>query len=108
MIKEVPRRFQSYGFETTYHPYDVLLSFPNPTKRNYVYIVDQNGKQVFKSKGIEDFLEPSEKVASAFGPFLAFAPAGTVQVRLSTNATLQPFQRDILDVYQSSQKKKMN
>ena len=46
-----------------------------------MYIVDQNGTEVFKSKGIEDFLEPSENVASAFGPFLAFAPAGTVEVR---------------------------
>ena len=80
LIKEIYRRFKSYGFHAEYFKYDTLLSLPNPKKRNHAYIIDDEGNELFKSKGTEDILEPEEKDPTAFPAFHAYAPNGTVQV----------------------------
>ena len=77
-----------YGFDAQYHPYDVLLSFANPKKKNHVYILDNAGNQIFKSQGIEKFLEDSENDTSAYPPFHGNAPNGTVEVL--SEAYLEP------------------
>ena len=77
-----------YGFDAQYHPYDVLLSFANSKKKNHVYILDNAGNQIFKSQGIEKFLEDSENDTSAYPPFHGNSPNGTVEVL--SEAYLEP------------------
>ena len=69
-----------YGFDAQYYPYDVLLSFAKPKKKNHVYTLDNAGNQTFKSKGIENFLEDSENDTSAYPPFHGNSPNGIVEV----------------------------
>ena len=59
-----------------------MLSLPNLKKRNYVYIIDDEGKEWFKSKGMEDVLEASENDPSAYPPFHAYGPSGIVKVSI--------------------------
>lgn len=80
LIHEIYRRFKSYGFNATYHPYKVLLAFPNSKKRNKVSIIDEKGNASYTSKGIEDFLEANEKIAKDYPSFNGYAPSGTAEV----------------------------
>lgn len=72
-----------YGFTPSFHEYNVLLSTPKPNEPNYVYIVDDNDKELFKSREIEDFLVEEEKQTDVkpLPPFLAYAPKGDVTVK---------------------------
>ena len=80
LIHEIHRRFVSYGFNATFHPYKVLLAFPKSKKRNKVSIIDEKGNASYTSKGIEDFLEQSEEIAKDYPSFNGYAPNGTAEV----------------------------
>ncbi|XP_057300112.1 glutamate carboxypeptidase 2-like [Hydractinia symbiolongicarpus] len=82
LIKTIHQRFDSYGFQAEYLKYDTLLSFPDLKNRNYVYIIDESNQEVFRSKGIEDFLVPSENDTTSLPPFNAYGPNGTVEGEL--------------------------
>ena len=78
LIREINRRFSSYGFESKLHTYDVLLSFPGEGKKNYAYIISDNGTIIRRSKGREDRLTKDENDNSkdALPPFNSYGPAG--------------------------------
>lgn len=80
LIHEIHRRFILYGFNATYHPYKVLLAYPNSTKPNKVSIIDEKGNASYTSKGIEDFLESTEEIAKDYPSFNGYAPSGTAEV----------------------------
>ena len=79
LVGFIKERFESYLDEVEVFPYDVLLSFPNDTDKNYVAVVDQNGTETRKSNPIEEPVtsdEQNEKIVSAYN---SFAPAGHVE-----------------------------
>ena len=75
----VKERFQSYLDAVEVFPYDVLLSFPNDTDKNYVAIVDQNGIETRKSNPVEKPVTEFEQNAAVVSAFNAYAPAGDAE-----------------------------
>lgn len=62
-------------------PYDVLLSYPDEEKPNFVNILDVNGSIFFQSQREEADLDGSPHEDTVF-PFNAYAPAGLVDGEL--------------------------
>ncbi|KAI4898999.1 hypothetical protein NFI96_024451, partial [Prochilodus magdalenae] len=59
--------------------YDVLLSYPNKTRPNYISIVDQHGDEVFNSSLSEPVPEGYEHVTDIVPPYSAFSAQGQPQ-----------------------------
>uniref|UniRef100_A0A8C9VRE3 Glutamate carboxypeptidase 2 n=1 Tax=Scleropages formosus TaxID=113540 RepID=A0A8C9VRE3_SCLFO len=56
--------------------YDVLLSYPNETKPNYISVVDDAGNEVFNSSLSEPVPEGYEDVPNIVPPYSAFSAKG--------------------------------
>lgn len=56
--------------------YDVLLSYPNATRPNYISVVDQHGDEVVKSSLAEPVPEGYENVSDIVPPYNAFSAQG--------------------------------
>ncbi|MCI4385582.1 hypothetical protein PGIGA_G00052080, partial [Pangasianodon gigas] len=56
--------------------YDVLLSYPNTTRPNYISVVDQHGDEVMKSSLAEPVPEGYENVSDIVPPYNAFSAQG--------------------------------
>ncbi|XP_062873217.1 N-acetylated-alpha-linked acidic dipeptidase 2 [Trichomycterus rosablanca] len=56
--------------------YDVLLSYPNKTRPNYVSIVDQHGAEILNSSLAEPVPEGYEDVTDIVPPYNAFSAQG--------------------------------
>ena len=71
-----------FGFDTAdLYPYNVLLSYPNMTEPNKVYLLDDSGQIRFKTSGRQTPLySPEENSTFAVPNFNAYSGAGTVQV----------------------------
>lgn len=81
LANEYERRFKSYKFdEVEKITYNVLLSYPRKDKPNIAYILDNSNKEQFRTKLMEDILDPAENSTDAYQPFNAFGLAGTVTV----------------------------
>ena len=76
LIKE---RFASYLDAVEVFPYNVLLSFPNDTDKNYVAIVYPNGTETRQSNPVETPVTTDEQNATVVSAFNAYAPAGHVE-----------------------------
>lgn len=77
--KEIYSRFESYGFKPKYHSYETLLSFPKADHPNHVYIIKDDGTEIFKSRRIEKIFEDKENNSNSLPPFLAYGPSGSVE-----------------------------
>ncbi|XP_060799309.1 N-acetylated-alpha-linked acidic dipeptidase 2 isoform X2 [Neoarius graeffei] len=56
--------------------YDVLLSYPNTTRLNYISVVDEHGDEVIKSSVAESVPEGYENVSDIVPPYNAFSAQG--------------------------------
>ena len=61
-------------------PYDVLLSYPNMSDLNYVELLDQDGRSVYKSNLTEPILTPEENKTGVVPPFNAYSDHGDIKV----------------------------
>ncbi|KAJ8368083.1 hypothetical protein SKAU_G00081110 [Synaphobranchus kaupii] len=57
-------------------PYDVLLSYPNQTRPNYISIVDDQGSEVFNTSLSEPVPEGYEDISDIVPPYSAFSAKG--------------------------------
>ena len=81
LAEEYERRFKAYDFdEVEKLTYNVLLSYPNRDKPNYAYILDSGNNTQFKTKLMEDILDPAENSSDVYQPFNAFSPAKNASV----------------------------
>ncbi|XP_072031805.1 N-acetylated-alpha-linked acidic dipeptidase 2-like isoform X2 [Amphiura filiformis] len=60
-------------------PYNVLLSYPLKEKPNFVYILNPNGTEFYKSDPEEKDLDDGDKHPDTVPPFNAYAAEGTVE-----------------------------
>ncbi|CAF1243707.1 unnamed protein product [Rotaria sordida] len=82
--ESIATKWREYGLDVTIHPYDVLLSYPNPIQPNIISIRDQNNNSIFQSNGNELMFNEDDKSLpfnNIVRPFLAYTPNGTVQSR---------------------------
>lgn len=60
--------------------YNVLLSYPNASDPNKIYILDNNGRVVFESPVMEKAFLPEENDTDVVQPFNAYSAPGIVTV----------------------------
>lgn len=76
------KKLLEFGFDSAdLFPYKVLLSYPNMTEPNKVYLLDDSGKIRFKTSGRQPPLYSPEENSTLVVPnFNAYSGTGTVQV----------------------------
>uniref|UniRef100_A0A915AJ70 Glutamate carboxypeptidase 2 n=1 Tax=Parascaris univalens TaxID=6257 RepID=A0A915AJ70_PARUN len=63
-----------------YLKYEVLLSYPDYDRPNHVYIIDEDGRIEFASKGVSPVIIPEEQGAEGAGvQWIAYSGNGTAQ-----------------------------
>ncbi|XP_066535317.1 N-acetylated-alpha-linked acidic dipeptidase 2 [Hoplias malabaricus] len=77
LAEQIRDEWLSYGLDSAeLQWYDVLLSYPNRTRGNYISIVDQHGDEVFNSSLFEPVPVGYENVSDIVPPYNAYSPAG--------------------------------
>lgn len=81
---ELARKLKAFWEENgidhvTLAPYQVLLSYPNMSNLNFVEILDDKGRSVYKSNLTEPILTPEENKTDVVSPFNAYSPPGDVK-----------------------------
>ena len=79
LVNFMKDRWESYLDAVEVFPYDVLLSFPNETDKNYVGITYPNGSVTRKSTPDEKPVTEDEKNATIISAFNAYSPPGHVE-----------------------------
>ncbi|XP_070577802.1 N-acetylated-alpha-linked acidic dipeptidase 2-like [Ptychodera flava] len=75
--------FNKYGLDSVeVVPYEVLLSYPDIENPNYVYVLNSDGEEEFKSQAFEKALTPEENRTDIVPPFNAYAVNGDVEGQL--------------------------
>ena len=74
-------KFESFGLDRAFVvPYRVLLSYPNMTQPNRVYIMNDAGNEEFKTSGRQEPLYAPEENSDIVAPnFNAYSATGTVE-----------------------------
>ncbi|XP_055981096.1 N-acetylated-alpha-linked acidic dipeptidase 2 isoform X2 [Sorex fumeus] len=77
LAKKIQTEWKKFGLDSAklVH-YDVLLSFPNETKPNYVSILDEHGVEIFKTSYLELPPDGYENVTNIAPPYNAFSAQG--------------------------------
>lgn len=60
--------------------YEVLLSYPNRSDPNYVYLFDGAGNEVYRTQKFEKILNAEQNHSDVVPPFNAYSPIGDVTV----------------------------
>uniref|UniRef100_A0A673BUD0 Glutamate carboxypeptidase 2 n=1 Tax=Sphaeramia orbicularis TaxID=375764 RepID=A0A673BUD0_9TELE len=75
--EQIMKEWQDFGLDSVEMvPYDVLLSYPNKSRPNYISIVDANGNEVFNTSLAEPVPEGYEDVSDIVPPYSAFSARG--------------------------------
>ncbi|CAF1471670.1 unnamed protein product [Adineta steineri] len=80
--ESIASKWRGHGLDVTIHPYDVLLSYPDPIQPNIVSIFDPNNNLIFQSNGSESIFNEDDKSLpfhKIVRPFLAYTTNGTVR-----------------------------
>lgn len=74
-------KFESFGLDRAFVvPYRVLLSYPNMTQPNRVYIMNDSGNAAFVTSGRQEPLYAPEEQSALVAPnFNAYSATGTVE-----------------------------
>ena len=84
LAAEILNTWKEQGLDyVTTDTYNVLLSYPNLSDPNYVYLLDADGNEVYRSQKYEKILSPDQNHSNVVPPFNAYSPAGNVLVRAS-------------------------
>uniref|UniRef100_A0A8B9LP44 glutamate carboxypeptidase II n=1 Tax=Astyanax mexicanus TaxID=7994 RepID=A0A8B9LP44_ASTMX len=77
LAKQIRDEWLAYGLDSAELVwYDVMLSYPNGSRPNYISIVDQHGDEVFNSSLSEPVPEGYEHVTDIVPPYSAFSSQG--------------------------------
>ncbi|KAK1785810.1 hypothetical protein P4O66_003187 [Electrophorus voltai] len=77
LAEQIQKEWLAFGLDSAELVwYDVLLSYPNGTKPNYISIVDQHGEEFFKSLLAEPVPEGYEDLTDIVPPYSAFSAQG--------------------------------
>jgi len=79
LVKWMKDQWESAGIETvSLDSYDLLLSYPNSSKPNKVYLLNAEGEVEFTSRHKEDVLRAEDEDPEFIHAFNAFSPPGDV------------------------------
>ncbi|XP_019379646.1 PREDICTED: N-acetylated-alpha-linked acidic dipeptidase 2-like isoform X2 [Gavialis gangeticus] len=83
LAKQIQDQWKSFGLDSAelVH-YDVLLSYPNETKPNYISIIDDLGNEIFNTSLFEPPPQGYENVTGMLPPYNAFSAQGTPEADL--------------------------
>jgi len=79
LVGFIKEKWESYLDEVEVFPYDVLLSFPNETDKNYVAVVHPNGSETRKSNPDETPVTKNEENTNVVSAFNSYSPPGRVK-----------------------------
>jgi len=76
------QKFLEFGLDDAYIvPYEVLLSYPNWTVPNKIYVLDETGEVQYNTSGRQEPLYTEEESSPLAAPnFNAFSGTGTAEV----------------------------
>ena len=66
----------------TMDTYDILLSYPNRSDPNFVFLYDDNHTEVYRTQREEKILDADQNHTDVIPPFNAYSPPGHVKVSL--------------------------
>uniref|UniRef100_A0A8D1VVC9 Uncharacterized protein n=1 Tax=Sus scrofa TaxID=9823 RepID=A0A8D1VVC9_PIG len=77
LAKQIQSQWKEFGLDSVeLAHYDVLLSYPNKTRPNYISIIDEDGNEIFNTSLFEPPPPGYENVSDVVPPFSAFSPQG--------------------------------
>uniref|UniRef100_A0A8C6G751 glutamate carboxypeptidase II n=1 Tax=Mus spicilegus TaxID=10103 RepID=A0A8C6G751_MUSSI len=78
LAKQIHDQWKEFGLDLVeLSHYDVLLSYPNKTRPNYISIIDEDGNEIFKTSLSEQPPPGYENISDVVPPYSAFSPQGT-------------------------------
>ncbi|XP_061684486.1 N-acetylated-alpha-linked acidic dipeptidase 2 isoform X2 [Syngnathoides biaculeatus] len=78
--EQVRNEWREFGLDSVEMvPYDVLLSYPNVSRPNYIAIVDAQGREIFNTSLAEPTPEGYEDVPDIVPPYSAYSAKGQPQ-----------------------------
>jgi hypothetical protein len=80
--EDIYRTWVEQGLDyVTNDTYDILLSYPNQSDPNYVYLLDDNGNEIYRTQKVEKIVREDQNDPRVVPPFNAYSPAADVTVR---------------------------
>ncbi|KAG8584534.1 hypothetical protein GDO81_004649 [Engystomops pustulosus] len=76
--KQIQTQWKEFGLdqvELTH--YDILLSYPNASNPNYISIIDEHGKELYKTSLFEPTPPGYENITDVVPPYNAYSASGT-------------------------------
>ena len=67
----------------TNNTYDILLSYPNQSDPNYVYLLDDNGNIQYITQTVEKIVRDDQNDSRVVPPFNAYSAAADVTVSIT-------------------------
>jgi len=81
--QEIYRTWLEQGLDyVTNNTYDILLSYPNKTDPNYIYLIDDNNEIKYTTQTVEKIVRDDQNDSRVVPPFNAYSPAAEVTVGL--------------------------
>ncbi|XP_057612271.1 glutamate carboxypeptidase 2 isoform X2 [Chionomys nivalis] len=78
LAKQIYAQWKEFGLDSVeLSHYDVLLSYPNETRPNYISIIDGDRNEIFNTSLSEQSPPGYENISDVVPPFSAFSPQGT-------------------------------
>ncbi|KAM9733251.1 N-acetylated-alpha-linked acidic dipeptidase 2 [Menidia menidia] len=81
--EQIKGEWQQFGLDSVEMvPYDVLLSYPNESRPNYISIVDQLGHEIYNTSLAEPIPPGYEDISNIVPPYSAYSAKGQPQGEL--------------------------
>ncbi|XP_073425372.1 N-acetylated-alpha-linked acidic dipeptidase 2-like isoform X2 [Dendrobates tinctorius] len=82
LAQKIQAQWRDFGLDKAeLVPYDVLLSYPNKTRPNYISIIDEHGTEIFNTSLSEPPPEGYENFTDIVPPYNAFSAKGEPEVK---------------------------
>ncbi|XP_071990194.1 glutamate carboxypeptidase 2-like isoform X2 [Engystomops pustulosus] len=76
--KQIQTQWKEYGLDQVeLAHYDILLSYPNASNPNYISIIDEHGKELYKTSLFEPTPPGYENITDVVPPYNAYSASGT-------------------------------
>ncbi|XP_039198882.1 glutamate carboxypeptidase 2-like isoform X2 [Crotalus tigris] len=77
LAEQIQANWKAFGLDSVQlAPYDVLLSYPNETRPNYISLIDEQGQEIFNTSLSEPVPAGYETIEDIVPPYSAFSAQG--------------------------------
>ncbi|KAL7983244.1 hypothetical protein Chor_000120, partial [Crotalus horridus] len=82
LAEQIQANWKAFGLDSVQlAPYDVLLSYPNETRPNYISLIDEQGQEIFNTSLSEPVPAGYETIEDIVPPYSAFSAQGQPEVK---------------------------